>query len=55
MTKAFHVFMKCRYLWKPEDDQAQRRTEHDTVTCFRTSPRCKFYTTNFDHIMKNNL
>ncbi|KAF5782502.1 hypothetical protein HanXRQr2_Chr11g0496601 [Helianthus annuus] len=32
----------ARYLWKPEDDQAQRRTEHDTVTCFRTSPRCKF-------------
>ncbi|KAJ0782233.1 hypothetical protein HanLR1_Chr01g0005751 [Helianthus annuus] len=29
-------------LWKPEDDQAQQRTEHDTVTCFRTSPRCKF-------------
>ncbi|KAJ0682791.1 hypothetical protein HanPI659440_Chr16g0651301 [Helianthus annuus] len=27
--------------WMPEDDQAQRRTEHDIVTRFRTLPCCK--------------
>ncbi|KAJ0751768.1 hypothetical protein HanPI659440_Chr09g0316621 [Helianthus annuus] len=38
------MFMKCRYILMPEDDQAQRRTEHDKDTCFRKlSP---FYISN---------
>ncbi|KAM0071862.1 hypothetical protein Hdeb2414_s0001g00030081 [Helianthus debilis subsp. tardiflorus] len=28
--------------WMPEDDQAQRRTEHDNDTRFRTLLRCNF-------------
>ncbi|MFS7968459.1 hypothetical protein Hanom_Chr09g00797691 [Helianthus anomalus] len=38
-----HRNLRChRTLWMPEDDQAQRRTEHDIDTCFRTLTHCKF-------------